>query len=400
MRIPRSVLLAFITVLGTSVGTETVGTAAPPVTIPFDLANRHIVLKTRVNGSRPLSFVLDTGADAAIVMTKVAEELGLKQGAPVAVGGAGANRQTGALVNGATWSIDELKGFAQPVAIALPLMQLSTGMGQDIDGIVGTQFIRQYVLEVDYQARTITVHDRNSFTYQGSGTEIPIEFYQAHPTISATVTPMGGQPITQRFVVDLGSSMALALHSPFVADQNLLGPQSKTIRLIGAAGAGGSVSGRVGRVQSLQIGPYQLSQVVTVFTEDVAGAFADRNLAGNIGMQIATRFRVFLDYSRNRIILEPSKAFRDPFGVASPGMAVRTDGDYHTFRVKEVLENAPAAEAGIVAGDVITAIDGTPASQLTLTNLIEMFELPVAYELTLKRGNQEVTARLTPRKLV
>jgi hypothetical protein len=279
-------------------------------------------------------------------------------------------------------------------------MQLSTGMGQDIDGIIGTQFIRQFVLEIDYQARTITVHDRNTFKYDGQGAEIPIEFYQAHPTISATITPLGGQPITRRFVLDLGSSMALALHAPFVTEQGLLGAQANTIRLIGAAGAGGSVKGQVGRVESLQIGPYQLSSVVTVFTEDTAGAFADQNLAGNIGMQIATRFRVFLDYGHNRIILEPSRAFRDPFGVASPGMAVRTEGDYHTFRVKDVLENSPASEAGVKEGDVLTAINGTPASQFSLTQLVELFEQPSTYDLTIKRGDQEITARLTPRKLV
>ena len=377
-------------------------TQTRPVTVPFELANRHIVLKARVNSSRPLAFILDTGADQAIVMTTVATELGLKTSGTVMVGGAGAGQQAGALVQNATWALDELKGFDQPVAMALPLMQLSTGMGQDIDGIVGTTFIKQFVLEVDYQTRTITFHNRDTFTYAGKGESIPIEFYRAHPTVSATVTSIGGQPITRRFVLDLGSSMALALHSPFVKENGLLGAQAKTVKLIGAGGAGGSVTGQVGRVESLQIGSYQLSQVLTVFTEDTAGAFADPNLAGNIGMQVATRFKVFLDYSRNRIILEPSAAFRDPFGVASPGMAVRTEGDHHTFRVKEVLENSPASDAGIKAGDLITTVNGTPVGQLTLSKLIEMFEKPLTYELTIKRAGVEddIRLRLTPRKIV
>src|SRR4029453_19187703 len=238
------------------------------------------------------------------------------------------------------------------------------------------------------------------FDYQGKGESIPIEFYRAHPTLSATVTPIGGKPLTRRFVLDLGSGGALALHSPFVKEQGLLGAQTKTVRLIGAAGAGGSIKGQVGRVESLQIGSYQLNQVITMFAEDTAGAFADANLAGNIGAQIATRFRVFLDYGRNRIILEPSAAFDDPFGVASPGMAVRTEGDYHTFLVKEVLENSPASDAGIAQGDLITSVNGTPASQISLSRMIEMFETPLTYQLTIRRGNDEIKVRLTPRKLV
>ena len=374
---------------------------APPVTIPFELANRHIVLKVRVNGSRPLSFVLDTGADAAIVMTDVAKELNLTLTGAVRVGGAGDQQQTGSLVQGATWSLVGLDGFSQPVSLALPLRPLSAGMGQDIDGIIGGQFIRQFVVQVDYQAQAITLHDRTAFAYSGRGETVPIDFYQGHPILSASVTPLGGRPIERRFVLDIGSGMALALSSPFVAEQHLLGPQAKTVRLIGAAGAGGAVHGQVGRVESLQIGPFQLKQVVTMFSQDTGGALADATLAGNIGSQIASRFRVFLDYGRKRLILEPSPTFAAPFGVAMAGVAVRAEGaDYRTFTVKEVLEDSPATEAGLVVGDVITAINGTPAGALTLSRLIELFEQPVTYELTVRRGDAVIQARLTPRKLV
>jgi hypothetical protein len=374
---------------------------AKPIAIPFELANRHIVLKVRVNGSRQLSFVLDTGADAAIVMTNVANQLKLSQTGTVNVGGAGTGTQTGALVQKATWTLDELPGFSQPVAMALPLMQLSPGMGQDIDGIIGTQFIRQFVIGVDYQARTLTIQDPKTFEYHGKGEAIPIEFYRAHPTLMASVTPIGGQPIARRFVLDLGSGMGLALHRPFVNEQNLLGAQAKTIRLIGAAGAGGSVKGQVGRVEALQIGSFRLSQVTTMFAEDEAGAFADPQLAGNIGAQIASRFKVWLDYGRNRIILEPASTFDEPFSPVMSGVAVRAEGDtYRTFKVKEVLENSPATDAGLVEGDVITAINGTSSEQLTLSRILEMFEKPVTYQLEIKRGESDLKVRLTPRKLV
>ena len=31
------------------------------VTIPFELVNKHVVLKAKINNSRPLPFLLDTG---------------------------------------------------------------------------------------------------------------------------------------------------------------------------------------------------------------------------------------------------------------------------------------------------------------------------------------------------
>lgn len=376
-------------------------TRALPVTIPFELANRHIVLKVRVNESRPLSFVLDTGADSAIVMTNVAKELGLTLSGTVNVGGAGAERQTGSMVQRATWSLIGLDGFSQPVALALPLMSLSSSMGQDIDGIIGGQFIRQFVLQIDYQARTITLHDRSAFAYTGSGETVPIDFYQGHPILSASVTPIGGQPIARRFVLDIGSSMALALSSPFVAEQHLPAPQTRTVRLIGAVGAGGTIRGQIGRVESLKIGSFQLREVVTMFSQDTGGAMADPALAGNIGGQIASRFRVFLDYGRNWLILEPSPTFADPFGTAMSGVSMRAEGaDYRTFRVHEVLEDSPATDAGLAVGDIITSVNGTPAAAFSLSRIIELFEQPATYDLTIRRGDAMLSVRLTPRKLV
>jgi predicted aspartyl protease len=60
------------------------------VTVPFDLINKHILLKVMVNNSRPLSFVLDTGDQYAIINLELAKELGLTLRGQVRVGGAGA----------------------------------------------------------------------------------------------------------------------------------------------------------------------------------------------------------------------------------------------------------------------------------------------------------------------
>jgi predicted aspartyl protease len=75
--------------------------ARAPVTIPFELAIRHVIVKARVNGSRPLSFALDTGAGPALVSLKTATELGLSLYGRVNSGGAGPGTQTGQRVKDA-----------------------------------------------------------------------------------------------------------------------------------------------------------------------------------------------------------------------------------------------------------------------------------------------------------
>ena len=132
-----------------------------------------------------------------------------------------------------------------------------------------------------------------------------------------------------------------------------------------------------------------------------AGAFADASLAGNIGAQIASRFRTFLDYRRRRIILEPSPTFADPFDRAFSGIALRAEGPrYETIRVRDVLEDSPATEAGIAVDDVIVSIDGTAAGSLPLTAINEMLEQPVARQLEVRRGEQVIKVTLTPKALI
>lgn len=377
-------------------------TSRPAVSIPFELATRHVIVSVSVNRSRPLSFVLDTGADRAIIRLDVAKQLGLRLEGAVKTGGAGPGTQMGSRVRNATWSLAGHDAFVQPVTMAFPLPGLSAAMGRDVDGIIGGEFIKQFVVELDYQARSITLHDPAAFEYTGRGETLPLEFTSnTHPVLRAAVTPIGGQPLERRFVLDIGSGLALALHSPFVAEQNLLGEQSKTIRLIGGAGAGGRTVGRLGRVASLQIGSFTISNPITLFSEDKGGAFANPSLAGNIGAQIASRFRLFLDYGRRRLILEATQALSEPFDRAFSGMSLRAEGtDYRTFRVHEVLEGSPATDAGIEVGDIIASIDGTPADRLTLSTINAMLEQPRAYDLTVVRGQRTITVTLTPRRLV
>ena len=371
------------------------------VTIPFELATRHIMMKVKV-GDVPLSFILDTGDKYAIINLERANQLGLNLEGQVRVGGAGTETSLGAFVRNSTFTIPGLAGFSQPLNMALPIGGMSSRLGQDFDGIIGSEFIKEYVIEIDYQKRVLKLHDKDKFVYSGSGQSIPVQVNGAgHPILEAEVTPIGGEPVKGKFVLDIGSGGALVLHSPFVTQLGLLHPNLKTIKALGMGGAGGTVTGRLGRISELKIGNFKINAPITMFAEDKAGAFANTGLLGNIGMQIASKFRIFLDYKHERIIFEPNDNFAMPYDRAYAGIALRAEAaDYRTFRIDDILENSPASEVGLQKNDVITEVDGKPAAKLTLSNLNEMLERPVAYKLTIQRGERTLKITLTPRKLV
>ena len=61
----------------------------------------------------------------------------------------------------------------------------------------------------------------------------------------------------------------------------------------------------------------------------------------------------------------------------------------------------PGADAGIKAEDVITAIDGRPTKDFTITQIRKMFMLDgKEYSVTLKRGSKELQTRLKLRRLI
>jgi aspartyl protease/PDZ domain-containing protein len=372
------------------------------ITLPFEFVTRHIVVQVKINNSRPLSFVLDTGDRVGIVDTDVAKELGLKLQGQVRVGGAGSETLTGSMVEDTTWTLTGLEGFSQPVKLAIPLRRLAARFGHDFDGIIGAEFIRQFVVEVDYPARVIRLHDKDKFSYAGAGDSVPIQLNgQGHPILDAEVTPVGSAPIKGKFVLDIGSGGPLALMSPFVTQNRLLNSNLKTIRAIGLGGAGGQSNARIGRTAELKIGKFKIANPITIFSEDKAGAFASAELAGNIGQQIASKFKLFLDYDHNRIIFEPAASFNEPLDRAHSGLALSGEGkDYRTFRITEVLEDSPASEIGLQKGDLIIKVDDKPASELTITKLGELFERPSAYKLTIRRGDQTLQVTLKTRKLV
>ena len=371
------------------------------VTVPFELVNKHMVLKVRVNNSRPLSFVLDTGDQFAIIDLELAKTIGLSLGAQVKVGGAGAATQSGAFVKDASFTIPQLPGFSQRITMALPIRTLAPRLGQDFDGIIGSEFIEQFVVEIDYINHELKLHKKDRFSYDGPGDIVPIQLRHGHPIVDATVTPAGTTPLKGKFVLDLGAGLALALYSPFVTSQQLLKSDIKTIKSLGGAGAGGETVGEIGRVLELTIGRFKIDQPITLFSQDKAGAFADAGLSGNIGARIASKFRLFLDYDRKRIIFEPNKTFDQPFDQAQSGMSLVAEGaDYRIFRVRRLMENSPASEAGIQQDDIIESVNGESAKQFTLSRLNEMFERPERYKLTIRRNETMLERVLIPRRMI
>jgi hypothetical protein len=108
------------------------------------------VLNVRVNGSKEVTFFIDTGGSVVALDTDFAKELGVPQFGAVQgtfSGGQHAEVQQGRIesLTVGDWTIKNL-----PVAM-LPLRQLSEGLGvKQINGIIGTTLFYHFLATMDY----------------------------------------------------------------------------------------------------------------------------------------------------------------------------------------------------------------------------------------------------------
>src|SRR5439155_1582628 len=72
-------------------------------------------------------------------------------------------------------------------------------------------------------------------------------------------------------------------------------------------GAGGNSQVITGRANAVKLGSFTLKNVPIQLSLDTEGAGASEENDGLIGGEIFRRFKVTLDYSRKRMILEPTK---------------------------------------------------------------------------------------------
>jgi hypothetical protein len=218
-----------------------------------------------------------------------------------------------------------------------------------------------------------------------------------------TIPIEGRKPIEGEFIVDLGASRyTIIFNTPLVVSQKLLAVTQKTMKEPGAEGVGGEVKLFVGRLPQLKLGRFTINDPVVHFAQDRKGAFGSSEFSGVIGGELLRRFKVIFDYAHKRMILEPNGDLAAPFEYDMSGIRLGAEGEaFKTLSVRKVVENSPATEAGLREGDVISAINGRPATELSLDEIRTMFRQDgKEYLLEIIRGVEKIQLKLKLRKLV
>ncbi|HEY6866014.1 MAG TPA: aspartyl protease family protein [Candidatus Eisenbacteria bacterium] len=370
---------------------------------PFEITSNKPFVRVAINGSAPQWFILDTGCSGGSVIAKeCADRLGLEQGGEVRRHvGAGAGVSVGIATTPDVTLEVAGDTLGAPALRVFSLAHVAPFEGRRLDGLLGEDFLRRHVVEIDYQARRLRIIDPAGYAPRPSATVVPIELDTGLAVASGAITPAGGKSIPCRFVIDTGVRTTVVMFHPFAARHGFLDPGRRMLTATVGGGAGGETRGDIGRLDSLRIGSFSFARPTAIFSRDTVGVFAGGDPDGIVGGELLRRCRVTFDYPHERLVLEPYPGPKAAFEYDMSGTFLVGEGpDYSRIRIFSVAEKTPAADAGLRRDDEIVSIDGRPAADLGLEGARELFRKPARYRLEITRGGTRIKVELATRRLV
>lgn len=278
--------------------------------IPFELLRNKIILSVRVNDSRELKIILDTGMPSQGLLLfdrDLADELKLTGTKRFRVQGAGKGQVSYALrVESAKLTLSGVDFENQGVLI----LQSDTMRGGLTDGVIGNTLFDSYTVKVDYDKKIITLLDPSSFETDPTWEMISLTFNENKiPFLDASVSIAGDKEIDVSLYIDLASSEALELlvkqEMKFALPVNL---KSKYL----GKGLNGHILGQYGRVASLKIGSFLLHDVPTTFPKGEVRS-RQHGADGILCNNALRRFNLIFDYSRKKLYIKPNSHFSESF---------------------------------------------------------------------------------------
>lgn len=343
------------------------------VEIPFELKNNFIVVNIIFNRILPLQFIYDTGAEHSILTQK---ELALLLGIPferkINILGSDLSRELVAhIARRIPMQLGDIKFFRDVLVFEEDYFEFDKYAGVQINGILGADVFHGYVVTLDYERQKLVVTEGNAFRPPKSKhwEEVPFELIRNRPYLIAKITMPKDTAVEAKLLIDTGAALGLLLH--LQTDKRFELPQKVITSKLGS-GLGGIIEGVVGRVQRFSIGKSKLEQIIVNF-QDLPPNFDSTYLSGRkglLGNDILGRFNIIMDFKNVKMYIRRNKYFKATFDYDKSGLAIVAGGkNTQIFTVFDVLPNSPAAEAGILRGDEILALNSFGAHWFTLLSL-------------------------------
>jgi hypothetical protein len=363
------------------------------ITIPFQYSQGFIVVDIIFCYLFPMRFIVDTGAEHTILFNKeYIEILKLQKDKEIKVVGAdiSANIRAWVVRKVPLQFMEGQKSIRDIIVLEEDIMNLGAITGFQIHGIIGVEFLKNFIADINYRENVIRLykpdHPRDQWRkYE----QIQLEVHNNKPYLKTTVSLSGLREKENTLLLDTGAALALLLHSELDSLQQL--PSNIITGVIGK-GIGGDLLGYSGKIGSIQVGKSKFENFVASFQsiDTLEGVEEKIKRDGTIGNYLLDQFHVIFDLPGNQLYLKKRTKKMKPVLFDKSGLIIYAFGsNFNKYFVHLVLDGSPGEKAGLKKGDIIKKIGIWPARFLTLHSINKKLSKEnERINITVKRENQ------------
>ncbi len=377
--------------------------------IPFQLHSNLIIVPVRINESDTLQFILDTGVSNTIITDPSAfKKRPLTLTRKVKISGAGEGGSlTASIAIDNTLMMGGLRAAHHNLVILdEDILKLSEYVGTPVHGIFGYEIFANFVVNIDFQRREITLMKPDKYTYKKrKGDRYPITIQDTKAYTDALSVFDGDKNLPLRVVLDTGAGHALLLDRS--RSTALMPMPAKSIRAQLGRGLNGVINGCMGRIQKVRFGRYELDNILASFPDSTSFGMKLVDMPerqGNVGCELLRRFNVTFNYPERYIVMKPIKRLiRESFEHDMSGMELRAKGNqFRNYYVEKVVDGSPADRAGLKEGDEVLFVNSNAASDLTVSDIYKVFQKGEGKEVSMlvRRNGQIIITSFVLKRLI
>lgn len=365
--------------------------------IPFKFINNLIFIPIKVNGVE-LNFLLDSGVEETILFSmEEKKEISFSKVEKIRLRGLGSEESIEGLKStNNTLEINGVKSINHILYIVLDQsFNLSSHVGIPVNGIIGYHFIKNNLVEINYERKRITVYRdnvKNRKRVEKKYQKIPVAIQNSKPYIESRVL-LNAIEIPVKLLIDIGNSDAIWL---FENAEKLIKVPAKNFEDYLGKGFSGDVHGKRAFITKFTLSKFEFYNPIIAFPDStsIRNVTFVPNRSGSVGSEILRRFSIVFDYPNQYVFLKKNGNFYAPFSYNKSGIEIQHNGlqwvqetihiktvpiaksgdlglkentSENKFKIKfelkpiyiisNIRENSPAAISGLKKGDVIIKIN-------------------------------------------
>jgi len=387
------------------------------VSIPFKLINNLIILNVDINNV-PLNLIFDTGVKQTVLINlKSTDSINLKNLKTRQFAGIGKDN---VYIEGLT-SSGNIINISNTIYNKSALIYIITGVdfhfsesiGVYINGFIGGELIKDYLVKIDYKRKKLEFYKPETFNYKKLKRyqKFPLEIINDKPYLLTKVQSQKNALVVDsiKLLIDTGNSDALWL---FNRKKIKMPAQQKTVSDYFGLGFSGEILGKRAKIHRFFLDKkYRFKNVYAGLPDSIyfSHIIAQNPFDGLLGNEILRRFYVWFDYKKQMMYLKKySKNYRNAFVFNDTGINLVYDGkipvlvrkletNFNAKLVRESIDiireetyvyeyrfvdrivinyirkDSPADKAGLMMGDIILKINNIDIYQYRLDELEKEF---------------------------